>query len=105
MNGHSTGWGPKSPLFEILATKALYILFKGKFYVCFDFEDWIKNKMEQGFQIMVILDLYGAHCLGNFIMSNKLGHSMDNGNKLKWIIGTHGNWKNQNSWGRFGATS
>ena len=26
-------------------------------------------------------------------MSNKLGHSMDNGNKLKWIIGTHGNWE------------
>ena len=45
---------------------------------------------------MVILDLYGAHCLGNFIMSNNLGHSMDNGNKLKWIIG---NWKNQNFWG------
>ena len=29
---------------------------------------------------------------------------MDNGNKLKWIIGTHGNWKSQNSGGRFGAT-
>ena len=43
--------------------------------------------------------------LENFIMSNKLGHSMDNGNKLKWIIGTHGNWKNQNSGGHFGATS
>ena len=26
----------------------------------------------------------------NFIMSNKLGHSMDDGNKLKCIIGTHG---------------
>ena len=24
---------------------------------------------------------------------------------LKWIIGTHGNWKNQNPGGRFGATS
>ena len=47
MKGHSTGWGPKSPLFEILATTALYILFKGKFYVCFDFEDQIENKMEQ----------------------------------------------------------
>ena len=23
-----------------------------------------------------------------------------NGIKLKWIIGTHGNWKNQNSGGR-----
>ena len=47
MKGHSTGWGTKSPLFEILATTALYILFKGKFYVCFDFEDQIENKMEQ----------------------------------------------------------
>ena len=27
------------------------------------------------------------------------------GNKLKWIIGTHDNWKNQNPGGRFGATS
>ena len=39
-------------------------------------------------------------------MSNKLGYSMDNGNRLKLIIVTHGNWKkNQNSGGRFGATS
>jgi hypothetical protein len=38
-------------------------------------------------------------------MHEKLGHSMDNINKLKWIIGTHGNWKNQNRGGRFGATS
>ena len=30
-------------------------------------------------------------------MSNKLGHWIDNGKKLKWIIGTHGNWRNQNS--------
>ena len=29
--------------------------------------------------------------LEDFILANKLGHSMDNGNKLKWIIGTHGN--------------
>ena len=42
-----SGWGPKSPLFEILATTALYILLKGKFYVCFDFEDQMANKMEQ----------------------------------------------------------
>ena len=28
-----------------------------------------------------------------------------NRNKLKWIIGTHGNWKNQNPGGRFGAPS
>ena len=43
--------------------------------------------------------------LEDFILSNKLGHLMDNGNKLKWIIGTHGNIKSQNSGGRFGATS
>ena len=24
---------------------------------------------------------------------------------LIWVIGTYGNWKNQNPWGRFGATS
>ena len=30
---------------------------------------------------------------------------MDIGNKLKWIICTHCNWKNKNSGGHFGATS
>ena len=45
MKGHA--WDPKSPLFEILPTKVLYILFKGKFYVCFDLKDRIKSKMEQ----------------------------------------------------------
>ena len=30
------------------------------------------------------------------IMSNKLGGIVLNGNKLNWIIGTHGHWKNQN---------
>ena len=38
-------------------------------------------------------------------MSEILGVSDLNGIKLKWIIGTHGNWKNQNSGGRFWATS
>ena len=38
-------------------------------------------------------------------MSNKLGGIWLNGNQLKWIIGTHSNWKNQNPAGRFGATS
>ena len=28
-----------------------------------------------------------------------------NGFHIKWIIGTHGNWKNQNPGGCFGATS
>ena len=31
----------------------------------------------------------------NFIMSNELGRIGFNGNKLNWIISTHGNWKNQ----------
>ena len=41
----------------------------------------------------------------NFIMSNKFGGIFVNGNKFNWIIGTHGNWKNQKPGGRFGATS
>ena len=40
-----------------------------------------------------------------FIIYNKLGHIGLYGNKLKWIIGTHGHWKNQNPGVRFGATS
>ena len=33
------------------------------------------------------------------------GHPDLNVFYLKWISGTHGNWKNQKSGGRFGATS
>jgi hypothetical protein len=33
-----------------------------------------------------------------FIMHEKLEHSMDNVNKLKWIIGTHGKWKKNQNW-------
>ena len=40
-----------------------------------------------------------------FIKSLILGGTGLNRNKLKWIIGTHGHWKNQNPGGRFGATS
>ena len=35
----------------------------------------------------------------------KCGGIGSNGFHIKWIIGTHGNWKNQNSVGLFGATS
>ena len=37
-------------------------------------------------------------------MFNKFGHIGLNGSRLNWIIGTHGNWKNQNPGGYFGAT-
>ena len=40
-----------------------------------------------------------------FIKSIKLGGTGLIEYKLKWIIGTHGHWKNQNPGGRFGATS
>ena len=39
------------------------------------------------------------------IMLEKCGHSHLNVFQLKWIIGTHGNWKNPNPGGWFGATS
>ena len=39
------------------------------------------------------------------IMLEKYGHPDLNVFHLKWIIGTHGNWNNQNPGGRFGATS
>ena len=38
-------------------------------------------------------------------MHEKLRHSTDNRNKRKWIIGPHGNSKNHNRGGRFGAAS
>ena len=37
-------------------------------------------------------------------MSNKLRRIGLNGNKLKWIIGTHGHWKNKNPVAIFLAT-
>ena len=38
-------------------------------------------------------------------MGTKCEHSDGHENQLKWIIGTHGNWKFQNPGSRFGATS
>ena len=39
------------------------------------------------------------------IMHKKCGRPDSNGFQLKWRFGTHGNWKNQNPGGRFGAIS
>ena len=39
------------------------------------------------------------------IMHEKWRRLDSNGVQLKWRFGTHGNWKNQNPGGRFGATS
>ena len=39
------------------------------------------------------------------IMLEKCGRPDINVFHIKWIIGNHGNWKNQNPGGRFGATS
>ena len=73
---------------------------------------WIYLKRCQSLAWYVTNKMAAAHKLSNTLprkivlhMFNKLGHSMDNGNKFKWIIGPHGNWKNLNSGGCFGATS
>ena len=39
------------------------------------------------------------------IMHEKCGRPDSNGFQVKWRFGTHGNWKNQNPGGHFGATS
>ena len=39
------------------------------------------------------------------IMREKCGRPDSNKFQLKWRFGTHGNWKNQNPGGRFGANS
>ena len=52
------------------------------------------------------VDSFGMH--GSYkliIMLEKCGHPDINVFHIKWIIGNHGNWKNQNPGGRFGATS
>ena len=46
-----------------------------------------------------------SHCLGMNYYVNSLGAIGCNGFHIKWMFGTHGNWKNQNPGGRFGATS
>ena len=38
-------------------------------------------------------------------MQGKCGRDTETTFKLKRMFGTHGNWKNQNPGGRFGATS
>ena len=39
------------------------------------------------------------------IMQRKCGRNTETTFDIKWVIGTYGNWKNQNPGGRFGATS
>ena len=39
------------------------------------------------------------------IMQGKCGRNTEITFDIKWVIGTYGNWKNQNPGGRFGATS
>ena len=48
----------------------------------------------------------GRHGSYNWIiMLEKCGRPDINVFHIKWIISKHGNWKNQNPGGRFGATS
>jgi hypothetical protein len=46
-----------------------------------------------------------AHCLGMSFYVNFLGGLGSNEFHIKWRFGTHGNLKNQNPGGRFGASS
>ena len=55
-----------------------------------------------------LLNEGGFYLQGSYrwiIMHEKCGHPDSNGFQLKWRFGTHGNWKNQNPGGCFGATS
>ena len=54
---------------------------------------------------LIFLSVVTSHhlCINYYVP--KLGGLGLNENKLKWNFSTHGNWKNQNPMGRFGATS
>ena len=56
-------------------------------------------------KIRLIHMLYRHGSYEWIIMHEKCGRPDSNGFQLKWRFGTHGNWKNQNPGGRFGATS
>ena len=60
----------------------------------------VKVESKNYFVLLIFL-LKSTPC---WLTSEKLhdwGHSMENGNKLKRIIGTHGNWKKAKFWGPF----
>ena len=73
-------------------------------------ERWLQNLKSlhhDNFCSFSILDGLWQNALPRKILlcPKNWGGIVLNGNKLKWIIGTHDNWKNQDPGGRFGATS
>ena len=61
------------------------------------------NKYSKLFNQIVWKQIHGSYKW--ISMLEKCGHPDINVFHIKWIIGDHGNWKNQNPDGRFGATS
>ena len=55
---------------------------------------------------MVLMTQRGEHTgYIEVFMQGKCGRNTETTFDIKWVIGTYGNWKNQNPGGRFGATS
>ena len=63
-----------------------------------------KSKMKEIYILISCLAHMWHTLPKNKLICPKMGGLSLNGIQLKWIIGTHSNWKNQNPWSRFGAT-
>ena len=66
-------------------------------------ELWLWGSLWYDWCLMCFSILYTP--LRNKLLCQFLGRLGNSGFQLKWSFGTHGNWKNQNPGGRFGATS
>ena len=65
----------------------------------------ILNKWKSYTYQMILIRQCMSHCLRINHYVQKIGGIGLDGIHLKWIIGTDGNWKNQNPGGSFGAIS
>ena len=65
------------------------------------FDHWVLISMESFMHGATAITLAKTELL---YIPQKCGGIGSNGFHIKWKIGTHGNWKNQNPGGRFGAT-
>ena len=65
----------------------------------------ISNKAKKMFNVKILtIEQYHTTYRKNNNLEKCVGIGL-NGFHIKWIIGTHCNWKNQNPGSRFGATS
>ena len=77
-------------------------------FLNFNLSLFANSEIPKSIQNQIVYDKNVGILHGSYrwiIMLEKYGHPDLNIFHLKWIISTHGNWKNQNPGGRFGPNS